>query len=684
MKWKHWMAWAQSRAGLIALAVMLALFLGSFALYARTMAPGLLEGDEGEFQINIYKLGVSHTGYPTFFLLGKLWTMLVPLGTIATRANLYVVFWSALTIAATYGFVRWLTRNHWAGIATALLLLGSRVEWSQAIIPRPYTLNSLFVVLTVFFFFLWRAGKVDLTVPIFVFGLSMTNHRTMMWFAPAIALLILSADYQAVFGDQKPRGNLAVILREWLTRTALLKPRRLAELIAAFVVPLLLYGYVFWRGESDVGVEFHWKDFNDEIMGGYVRASWRFGPLDWLISRVTELYIPLQIEQFTPLGFAAGLLGMSALALNRPPRGWVPGLPAREAFWFITLASLANTAFCVIFWVIDIDKFFLPSFIPFLFFTGVGVAVIWDWLAALALRPARWLALGIFALAFVGATGFLLATNYAGNDFSQRNEAATIWNENLALPLEHNALIVGNWESLIPLEYAKYVDGKRGDLERWKVIIKNYQLGQVPYDSRQEELEREIRKGRPVYLTVHPSETETLTILADQFRMARVGELWRVLDVPARCREAGQGATCGSRFEPAIAFADRDGRRVELLGAAILPRQALRAGDFGMLSLWWRAPESVSARYAISLRVLDAQERVVYQRDSEPANGFRATLGWSPQEIVQDDWGFFIPPDAAPGAYRLRVIVYNPASGEELQAGGGAFFDAAMVMVAAR
>ena len=649
--------WSRSRDGALTIALTLALFIASFALYVRTMAPGLLDGDEGEFQINIYRLGVSHTGYPIFFLLGKLWTLLVPIGTVATRANLFSAFGGALTIAAIFVFTYFLTRNRWAAVICALLFTASRVEWSQAIIPRPYTLNSLFVVLVALFFFLWRIGKVDLTVPVFWVGLSLTNHRTMMWFAPAFGVLVLAADYQAVFGHAKPRGNFLAILRQWLRQSPLLKPRRLFSLIVAFVLPLLLYGYVFWRGESDVGVEFHWKDFNDEIMGGYVRASWRFGPLDWLVSRITELYIPLLIEQFTAFGFIAGLIGMIALALDRVPKSWPRDLPAREVFLFVLLANLASTAFCVIFWVIDIDKFFLQSFITFLFFIGVGIAVVWDWLAA---RPARWLTQLALALMFVGATVFLLANNYTGNDLSRKTETIVTWEENLSQPLEKNALIVGSWESLTPLEYAMYVNGKRTDLERWKVIVKNYQLGQVPYDSRQADIERAVRAGRPVYLTVHPSETETLGALADEFRLTRVGELWRVVNLPPQVSPTST--------KTIAAFKDRDGRAFELIGDAVYPASTLRAGDFGLLTMWWRAPQSVSARFSVSLRVVDAQEHVVYQRDAEPANGLRPTIGWVPDEIVQDDAGFFIPPDAAPGVYRLVIVVYNPANGEELTA----------------
>ncbi len=642
------------------------LFVASLALYVRTMAPGLLAGDEGEFQINIYRLGVSHTGYPLFFLLGKLFTILVPVGTIATRANLYSAFWGALTIAATYIFIQFLTHNRWAAVIAALLLTASRVEWSQAIIPRPYTLNSLFVILIPLFFFLWRIGQVDLTVPVFVFGLSLTNHRTIMWFGPAIALFVLIADYQMTFADQKPTGNLVAILRQWLTHSTLFKPRRVLTLIAAFVLPLFLYGYIWWRGESDVGVEFHWKDFNAEILGGYVSASWRFGPPDWLVGRVTDLYIPMLIEQFTALGFIAGLMGMLALVLDRVPHRWPRALPPRETFLFILLANLANSAFCVIFWVIDIDKFFLPSFITFLFFTGVGIAVVWDWFVARLPRALPMLLQGMMTLAFVGVTGFLLTQNYSVNDFSHHDDAITTWQENLAQPLEQNAIIVGSWESITPLEYAMYVDGKRTDLQRWKVIIQKYQLGQVPYGSRQEDIERAVRAGKPVYLTVYPGDTETLTGLLDEFRFVQIGQLWRAVNLPPQA-----APPTGT---PMTTFTDSAGRAVELLGYTTYPSDTLHPGDFALVTLFWRAPHAPGTRYTISFRMVNAQGGKIIQRDSEPANGLRPTIGWTDNETVQDDVGLIVPPDLPPGAYPFQIVVYDSTTVKNLTTPSGQVF----------
>lgn len=642
----------------------LLVFAASLALYVRTVAPGLLDGDEGEFQTNIYKLGVSHTGYPFFFLLGKLWTILLPIGTIALRANLFSAFWGALAVAAIFIFVQFLTFNRWAAILCALLFAVSRVEWSQAIIPRVYTMNSLFVIVVTFLFFLWRAGKVDLTVPIFAFGLSLTNHRAMMWFAPAIAVFVFVAHFRLLWFSSGNNASLATKVREH-ERGAFVQPRRWLSLAAAFVLPLVLYSYIFWRGESDVGVEFHLKDFNDMILGGNVRTWARYGPIDWLVSRVTDLYIPLLIEQFTPIGFIAGWIGLIALVLNRPPSGWPRALPAREAFAFILLANLANSAFCVIFWVIDIDKFFLPSFITFLFFVGIGIAKIWDWLGArLASRPARPIAQNAAALLFVAAIGFLIARNFSINDWSKRTDIAEEWKENLLQPLEENAVIVGPWESLVPLEYSMYVDGRRRDLERWKVIIKKYQLGQVPYGSRQEDIERAVRAERPVYLTVHPSETETLGVLAEEFRLTRVGELWRVVNLSPNA--------AAPPSQPLAVFADGSGRAIELLGLTIYPTPKIRAGDFVLVTFFWRAPQALAARLTISLRLNDSQNRLIVQRDSEPASGRRATVGWTADEIIQDDEGFIVPPDVPSGVYRTGIIVYNAATGENLKPDNGA------------
>lgn len=317
--------------------------------------------------------------------------------------------------------------------------------------------------------------------------------------------------------------------------------------------------------------------------------------------------------------------------------------------------------------MIDIDKFFLPSFITFLLLTGVGIAVLWD---AYASQPLRALARAVVALAFVFATGFLVVSNLPLNDWSHRTDIARAWDENLAQALEPNAVIAGSWESITPLEYMMYVDGRRRDLERWKLIVKEYQLGQVPYGSRQEDVERAVRAGRPVYLTVYPGETETLGALVDEFTLTRVGDLWRVVNAPP----AGLPATESIKSGPPIAaFSDREGRTIELLDYVVGPGSSLRAGEFAWVTLYWRAPESLRTRLGVSLRVLDSRGHLLLQRDSEPASGRRPTTGWLANEVVQDDAGLIIPLDTPPGSLQLLLTVYNSATGESLKVSEGSW-----------
>ena len=73
-----------SRSARITAAIVAGLALVAYAL---TLMPGVAFGDWGEMQTIPHVLGVAHpTGYPTYILLAWL-AELVPIGTVAFRAN---------------------------------------------------------------------------------------------------------------------------------------------------------------------------------------------------------------------------------------------------------------------------------------------------------------------------------------------------------------------------------------------------------------------------------------------------------------------------------------------------------------------------------------------------------------------------------------------------------------------
>ena len=66
----------------------LLLFMGVWALYAATTAPGTIFGDPSEYQFIPAVWGIAHPpGYAFYTLLAGVWQRLVPVGTVAFRTN---------------------------------------------------------------------------------------------------------------------------------------------------------------------------------------------------------------------------------------------------------------------------------------------------------------------------------------------------------------------------------------------------------------------------------------------------------------------------------------------------------------------------------------------------------------------------------------------------------------------
>ncbi|MGB8647719.1 MAG: DUF2723 domain-containing protein [Anaerolineae bacterium] len=613
------------------------LFVGMFVLYARTVTPGVLDADGGEFQTNIYRLGVSHTGYPLYFMLAKLWTLLVLVGTIAYRANLFSSFMGAVAVALLYLTLRVLVHSRVGAFFAALLFGLSRVEWSQALIPDVYTLNSFFVILVVLMAALYRMRRVSSVWFVAVYALSLTHHRTMMWFAPAVGVWLLLGEGWALF-----------------------RPRRLGSLILAFLLPLLIYLYIPLRGESDVGVEYHARGFVEMILASNASVWLRFGPPGFLWSRIVDVYLPLMVEQFTPVGFGLGLLGLGGLALGRAPRGWPAALPPRQWLLFVGLAHLAETAFSIVFWVVDSEIFFIPSYLTFLFFVGVGLAFAFDWAAGLAYRQGQRLVAPLGAVGLFVLAGWLGWHNFRLDDRSWDDEADTRWQTILAQPIENGAWMVGNWESLTPLEYYQYVEGRRTDLKRDKVIIATDQLKLAPQGNVGDWIQERLGKDRSVYLTVHPTDTETLGDLAKRFELFPIASLWRVQDKDPMAPQA-PGQVIGQ----------------DLVLESINTPALYHSGDFVPLTFGWLIRKGSEADYTFSLRLVDTRGLVWAKRDELSLRGQSTSqVGWS--DAPARDWsaalpgvaktetqpwlvrdGFYIPPDAPPGQYAMELQVVD-------------------------
>ncbi len=115
------------------------------------------------------------------------------------------------------------------------------------------------------------------------------------------------------------------------------------------------------------------------------------------------------------------------------------------------------------------------------------------------------------------------------------------------------------------------------------------------------------------------------------------------------------------------------GDQIELTGYSLEPAQ-VAGGDILQLSLSWRALVPIDRRYKVFTHVIDADGRLVGQRDAEPGGGAHPTDTWQVGEQVLDHYGLPILPGTPPGEYRVEVGLYTAEDARRLPvtAGDGA------------
>jgi mannosyltransferase len=103
--------------------------------------------------------------------------------------------------------------------------------------------------------------------------------------------------------------------------------------------------------------------------------------------------------------------------------------------------------------------------------------------------------------------------------------------------------------------------------------------------------------------------------------------------------------------------------KVDLYGYDLSAR-LLHPGDTLRLTLYWRALETMSTPYTVFTHLLDEENRVQGQMDSQPVSGSRPTTGWVPQEYLRDEYHLTVAEDAPPGEYLIEVGMYDASTPE--------------------
>lgn len=287
------------------------LLLALFAVYAFGACRTIYVGDSGELVTAVYLLGIPHpTGYPLYVLLGKLWTLLLPLGSIAWRMSLFSCAAAAAAGTVLFAGARALGLGRAAALLGALLAAAAPSFWAEANVQRVYALGALFVAAATWAAVRWHRtrSRASLALVALLCGLGATNHTYMAIFAVAFGLATVAVD--------------PGVLR---------RGRDLGAAAAAFAVGLLPYAYLPLRSRSEPALD--WG--NPESLASFVAVvtrrdfwdrRWLESPGDWLtIAGDWVASFPVEIGW---AGTALALLGLGAAVRGLARSRRAAGLPA--------------------------------------------------------------------------------------------------------------------------------------------------------------------------------------------------------------------------------------------------------------------------------------------------------------------------------------------------------------------
>ena len=108
---------------------------------------------------------------------------------------------------------------------------------------------------------------------------------------------------------------------------------------------------------------------------------------------------------------------------------------------------------------------------------------------------------------------------------------------------------------------------------------------------------------------------------------------------------------------------------------------ALKAGDFLAVRLDWQALAQPAANHSAFIQLLDADGRVVAQRDLPLQSDGAPSSAWQPGQQASTRAAMAVPAGSAPGPHRLIAGLYDPQSGARLPAAGGDFVELGAVEI---
>lgn len=579
---------------------LLLLWLLLSPVYLLTMSGTVGHADTFEFQVVAPQLGIAHpTGYPLYLLLGKVWTVIIPFGSVAWRLNVGTAVYALLAASLLYLAGLRLLRHPIPALLGAAALGLTPTFWSQAIAAEVYSLHACVVSGVLTLALICENKKLEmedwrLVGMVFLVGLGLTNHLTTLFLLPPVALTLLFTN--GVLGNRRYLSKLA--------HDIFLKKKTWLKLALAFLLPLTLYAYLPLR----------WAAVNGEAMGIGRFRDWVFGSrfqgaLQWL----AWLHDParyaimgrLLLDNWGIVNLVLIGIGLIYLIV----RQW-------RAALLLFLAWFGFSFYALNYYVPDLAVFLMGAHVIMTIWWMAGaVALIQMVNFAFHAREEQGLApktafvFGIQSLIFtlLFTPILLLSTqNWPQLDQSQ-DDGLTQWGTAvLNLPLASSAAILADSEKIAPLYYLQQAEGMRPDLD---IMV-------LPDEAAyRAELDKRIAAGQTVYLA------RFLPGLEGVYHLRSLGPLTEVSTQPL------------THLYPQVIPTQLTFDEIDMVGYALQPISPYGSRETAV-TLYWQAAQPVTRSQYIYVRWQGHPPVIVTGQHA--ANNNYPTLAWDAGELVPD------------------------------------------------
>ncbi len=607
-----------------------ALFVGALALYVRTLAPtvAFIFDDTLEFQYIVPRLGILHpTGYPLYALLGKLFTLLIPLGDPAFRLNLLSAVAGALAIAFVFLVLRQLNVHWVAALTGALTFAVTQTFWSQAVVAEIYTTQMLIVAVVLYLALIWReevergngatspSARRKLYALAFAMGVGLAHHRLILLLFPAIALYVLLVDRS--------------VLREW---------RMLARAAIFLLLPLAFYAYLPLRsavGSADGTYQNTFEGFWTWVTALEYSRFLTENPLQ--VQHDAAYFLTLFQDQFGVLALALAAIGVVWL-LNRP-REWA----------LLAAGLLLQAVFVFNYRTADVQVHFLTIFMLLTVLAGVGADGLFKTIGRWQAEPGargllRLASVLLLSLLMLSIPVALLVDNFGANDLSNKWQAHDYGVDILSQPLAENAVIIGIQGEVTLVRYLQETQGLGRGVQTIAADKEEERLAAV---------DQALAKNQTVYLTRQLKGVER------KYSLSSLGPLIRVQRQPVMAEK--DAASAGQDMAEGIRLLDSKTDGSRLVG--IPDKWHAENGRVLRVTLQWLVEERVSRDLMVSLKLSRKDQHILAQVDHRPVLGAYPTTAWRAGELVVDSYDLPVFVGAPAGEYVLNVTMYEPESG---------------------